>query len=163
MGAPARRKGERRGRECWLRSQPPGLGPWRNPVNTGPRALAARKNPWAAFGAGSATRCKRTGTISGPRSALRARTQNGAGHSRPRKWARSRRSSQAPGWAARRSRSKTCGGPPDRRCAGTAPRRGDISAGATATPGPQALATPPTRRASPRPGGRSLPLRGPWA
>ena len=89
--------------------------------------------------------------ISVPRSAPRARTQNGAWRSRPRKWASSRRSSQAPGWAARRSRSKTLRGPPDRRCAGAASRRGDVSAGATATPGPPALATQPTRRASPRP------------
>ncbi len=153
------------------RARPPA-----RPVNTGPRARAARENLQQAFGAGSrsgvarrpwpvrtgsATRCTRTGTGSGPRSAPRARTQNGAGRSRPQKWARSHRSSPAPGRAARRSRSKTRRGPPDRRCAGAASRRGDVSAGATATPGPPAPATSPTRRASPRPGGRSLLPRGP--
>ena len=152
---------QRRGRKAKLSPQPPWLGTWRDPVNTGPMALAALKNPWPAFGAASATRCKRTGTISGPCSAPRARTQNGAGRSRPRKWASSRRSSQAPGWAARRSRSKTRRGPSDRRCAGAASRRGVVSAGATATPGPPALATQPTRGASPRPVGHSLPLHGP--
>ena len=153
------------------RARPPA-----RPVNTGPRARAARENLQQAFGAGSrsgvarrpwpvrtgsATRCTRTGTGSGPRSAPRARTQNGAVRSRPQKWARSHRSSPAPGRAARRSRSKTRRGPPDRRCAGAASRRGDVSAGATATPGPPAPATSPTRRASPRPGGRSLLPRGP--
>ena len=153
------------------RARPPA-----RPVNTRPRTRAARENLQQAFGAGScsgvarrprpvrtgsATRCTRTGTGSGPRSAPRARTQNGAGRSRPRKWARSHRSSPAPGRAARRSRSKTRRGPPDRRCAGAASRRGDVSAGATATPGPPAPATSPMHRASPRPGGRSLPPRGP--
>ena len=137
-----------RGREGRLSPQPPGLGPRRDPLTPGrgpgrrARTFSKPLAPvhvaaWRAVRVrtvrtSSATRCTRTGKGSGPRSAPCARTQNGAGRSRPRKWARSRRSSPAPGRAARRSRSKTRRGPPDRRCAGAASRRGDVSAGAAA-------------------------------